>query len=168
MAVRLRAFIVQLLREATPESTTLIPRNAVYDHPSIAALTDYVLNRISAPEVSQTEEDDAKYRVRRTVERYTSGLAPRSVSPDADNLEEDEYVVITGTTGSLGVFLLDQLLDRPTVKRIYCFNRKLDLNTTQRQLNAFEERGLDRSKLQAALGDRVSLAAPCRRVAGRS
>lgn len=62
---------------------------------------------------------------------------------------------MTGATGSLGSFLVDQLLSRPSVKRIYCLNRKTEQEATSRQLEAFLERGLDVSKLEAALGSRV-------------
>jgi nucleoside-diphosphate-sugar epimerase len=158
LAVRLRAFIVNLLKKASPTSTLSIPRNVVYDHPSIAALADYALSFIRSPvkPEASSEQGDIKTRVSRVVERYTEGLAARRIlNGIAGREEKSECVVVTGATGSLGAFLVDQLLDRPTVKKIYCFNRKLEMDTRQRQINAFRERGLETKKLEAALEDRV-------------
>jgi hypothetical protein len=159
LAVRLQRFVVQLLQKAQPSSSPIVPKNVVYDHPSISALVKFILSKISGSSQPQAiPEDDVTTRVRRSVEKFTKGLAPRSVQVGGSKYEDDgEYVVVTGTTGSLGSFLVDQLLDRPGVKRIYCFNRKTDSDTTQRQLTGFKDRGLDPVKLEKALGDRVTM-----------
>jgi len=156
LAVRLRSFIVHLLEKAQPDSSSNVPKNIVYDYPSIGGLVNFILSKLSTTDAYNTAEDDVNTRVRRSVERFTTGLAPRSIGPNASKYEDGyEYVVVTGTTGSLGSFLVDQLLDRPTVKRVYCFNRKTSADTTERQLAGFEDRGLDPEKLRKALGDRV-------------
>ena len=70
-------------------------------------------------------------------------------------VDSSMYVVLTGTTGSLGSSLLDELLDCPNVKRVYCLIRSLGEDTTARQLTNFKERGLDVEKLKSAIGSRV-------------
>jgi len=157
LAVRLRTYVVQLLQKARPSSPPPVPKNIVYDHPSISSLAQFILSSLSSSE-PQSKEDDVKTRVRSSVERFTAGFVPRIVTSNSkDHNDGEEYVVVTGTTGSLGTFLLDQLLDRPSVKRVYCFNRKGNVDTTERQLSGFEDRGLNPAKLQRVLGDRVVL-----------
>lgn len=50
-------------------------------------------------------------------------------------------VVLTGSTGSLGSYLLDSLRSDRTVDKVYCLTRD---GTKERQQKAFQERGLDR------------------------
>lgn len=49
-------------------------------------------------------------------------------------------VILTGSTGSLGCYLLYQLLENPLVSRVYCLNRSQD--SEERQRHSFRERGL--------------------------
>jgi len=158
-ATRLRRYIVRLLEKAKPSSPPRVPKNVVYDHPSIGDLVNFILSKLSSAETEANAAEDVKTRVRRSVERFTVGLGPRphvemGAAKDGNGYE---YVVVTGTTGSLGSFVLDQLIDRPSMKRVYCFNRKSGANTTERQLAAFKDRGLDPAKLKDALGDRVTM-----------
>jgi hypothetical protein len=157
LSIRLRNFIVHLLEKAHPSSPPTVSKNVVYDYPSIGALVDFIASKLSI-EGATCPEEDIKSQVRRSVDRFTAGLAPRNIQCDTAKYDDGfEYVVVTGTTGSLGSFVLDQLIDRPSVKRIYCFNRKTNSNTTERQLAGFEDRGLDSSKLEKLLGERVFL-----------
>ncbi|KAI1751133.1 hypothetical protein F4782DRAFT_205813 [Xylaria castorea] len=53
---------------------------------------------------------------------------------------DGDTVVVTGTTGSLGTYLLDTLIRNPAVKRVYCFNRSADAE--ERQRAGFKTKGL--------------------------
>lgn len=67
-------------------------------------------------------------------------------------------MIITGSTGSLGSYLLAELLQDPTVTRIYCLNRSAD--AAQRQLQSLKDKGLADELpprvefLQASFGDK--------------
>jgi thioester reductase-like protein len=54
-------------------------------------------------------------------------------------------VLLTGSTGSLGSHILDQLLDRPDVKKVYCLIR--DGKTFNDLKDAFNSRDLSVNKL---------------------
>lgn len=159
LAVRLRTTIIQLLRKAQPSPPPTVPNNVVYDHPSIRALTEFILSTLSSTNQSEpTSELGVKSRVRKCVEHFTANLPGRTVDGAAIQYDDgQDYVVVTGTTGSLGSFLLNHLLDLPSVGRIYCFNRKSEKDTIQRQLSGFKDRGLDPAKLEAALNERVMM-----------
>lgn len=65
------------------------------------------------------------------VERYTSNLPLKPTK----NL----CVAISGTTGSLGSYILESLINDEKVHKIYCLNR--GTNAQERQIQAFKRRG---------------------------
>jgi len=75
------------------------------------------------------------------VAKSTFQLAQDIIAKYTRDLPQDgESVIVTGTTGSLGTYLLDTLLRNANVKRIYCFNRSGDAE--ERQRAAFKAKGL--------------------------
>ncbi|KAI3319915.1 acetyl-CoA synthetase-like protein [Xylariaceae sp. AK1471] len=73
--------------------------------------------------------------------KSTFQLAEDIIAKYTRDLPQDgESVIVTGTTGSLGTYLLDTLVKNPTVKRVYCFNRSGDAE--ERQRAAFKTKGL--------------------------
>jgi len=73
--------------------------------------------------------------------KSTFQLAEDIIAKYTRDLPQDgDSVIVTGTTGSLGTYLLDTLVKNPTVKRIYCFNRSGDAE--ERQRAAFKTKGL--------------------------
>ncbi|KAI0404036.1 hypothetical protein F4802DRAFT_261809 [Xylaria palmicola] len=53
---------------------------------------------------------------------------------------DGDTVIVTGTTGSLGTYLLNTLIKNPAVRRVYCFNRSEDAE--ERQRAGFKTKGL--------------------------
>lgn len=73
------------------------------------------------------------------VEKYTHDLPvtkPAPVKPSATNLT----VILTGSTGSLGSYLLSDLIANPAVASVVCLNRTAD--GSARQAKVSSERGL--------------------------
>lgn len=69
-------------------------------------------------------------------------------------------VILTGSTGSLGAYILDALLADPNVEKVTCFNRSKDAQKRQKQNH--ESRGLSTEFNPAQLEFlRCDLAAPC-------
>ncbi|KAL0566597.1 hypothetical protein V5O48_015415 [Marasmius crinis-equi] len=61
-----------------------------------------------------------------------------------------KVVVITGTTGTLGSFLLADLISDDSVSRVYALNRaNKKLSLAARQRKAFQEKGLDEKLLDS-------------------
>lgn len=59
---------------------------------------------------------------------------------DANNADS-ATVILTGSTGSLGSYLLDSLTDQWHVRKIYCLNRAEDGQARQKEVSG--TRGLD-------------------------
>jgi thioester reductase-like protein len=83
------------------------------------------------------------------VEKYTTGL-PKLQSSNVNAGAPLSVVLLTGTTGRLGCYLLAQILENPDVQRVYALNRggvndKQDL--IERQRSAFKAWSLDETLL---------------------
>lgn len=57
----------------------------------------------------------------------------------------EQVVVLTGSTGSLGSYILSSLLSRPSVRKIICLNRSS--SAVSAQISSFRSRGLTESVL---------------------
>ncbi|KAJ3713195.1 male sterility protein-domain-containing protein [Lentinula raphanica] len=67
--------------------------------------------------------------------RSTSNRRPRTAN---------ETVLLTGSTGNLGCYILASLLTRPNIQRVYAFNRRsTNKNIMERQKAQFEDKELD-------------------------
>lgn len=66
----------------------------------------------------------------------------KQLSSSDEGLHEDQLstVLITGTTGNFGSYLLDHVISQPWTGRIICLNRSP--NARSRQLDSHKERGL--------------------------
>jgi aryl carrier-like protein len=109
-----------------------ITAQIIYMHPSIfkiATLLHDMLNGIKRNAIPRHE------RIDDLVEKYTSDL-PR--------LEDVNKITIalTGSTGSLGSYLLDTLRSDKLINKVYCLTRD---GSEERQRKAFQERGLDQT-----------------------
>jgi len=75
------------------------------------------------------------------LNKYTAGLLPTAaLAPPATGPGHDMYVVLSGSTGSLGSHLLHRLIATPGVIKIYCLNRAKDGYAKQKTSSS--QRGL--------------------------
>jgi thioester reductase-like protein len=89
------------------------------------------------------------------IEKYSVGFGYSEIAGSATIVDghtrSDHVVVLTGSTGGLGSYLLASLLQREDVSVIYAFNRPSKGSTSsiqQRQKSGFEDRGFDVTLLQ--------------------
>ncbi|KAF9894311.1 hypothetical protein FE257_007814 [Aspergillus nanangensis] len=128
----------------------------IYGHPTIARLS-LVVTAILAGNASA--EIPRAQKLQDLVDKYTSDLPARSPQPlPTGSHTPPSTVILTGSTGSLGTYLLHSLLSTPTISKIYCLNRSSDAPT--RQQTSFREKSLPLTDwqtriefLQASLGD---------------
>ncbi|KAJ5746276.1 Male sterility NAD-binding [Penicillium odoratum] len=113
------------------ETKRAVTSKFVYTHPSINALTKalYNLAHNKPGDSVETSVDLQRKSMAKLRAKYTAGLG------------EGHTVILTGSTGSLGSYLLESLLHQhQRVKKIYCLNRTEDGNA--KQTAASESRGL--------------------------
>ncbi|KAI0508961.1 hypothetical protein F5B22DRAFT_638347 [Xylaria bambusicola] len=119
------------------QSTLLSPR-AIYNNPTPRRLSRFLLSLIDT-QVQGVQPADVDF-MRTFYTKYTSDLiAAKDVRPEASR--DEMTVLLTGSTGALGSYVLDRLFHSPRVAKIICLNRAEDGGAGQ-QLKAMADRGL--------------------------
>ncbi|KAF4950174.1 hypothetical protein FSARC_13280 [Fusarium sarcochroum] len=139
------------LQKADVDATTIAPR-VIYRYPTPKDLAAYILS-IQTGSVEQDEESKEVKETERLVSKYTENL-PTPRSGKQQPLSNDQTIMITGTTGSLGAYMLDRLCKLPSVKKVVALNRGED-GGLSRQPSVSESRGLatDFSKVEFLQAD---------------
>ena len=119
---------------------TTITSAFIYACPSITLLAKALIQRINegTPALVTRSRLEMNEMEDLLVE-FTAKLPPTPISPPVKS-SLGTVVLISGTTGSLGSYLLDVLLTRLWVTKIYCLNRAP--NGQQRQIKVSAAHGL--------------------------
>ncbi|KAJ5090943.1 hypothetical protein N7532_009627 [Penicillium argentinense] len=131
--LRLGQMLQASLQTARPDLGAAFGNSQLYSRPTIAQLTRYVYDLLQGKESGSVEEiieseEDREARIAALVGKYS------------DDVGESHAVILTGSTGSLGAYLLHELLRDLSVSKIYCLNRSDD--AAPRQLQSLREKGL--------------------------
>ena len=115
--------------------------NVIFSNPTLAVLANHLVDLVTG----KASTADPKAEIELMVEKYSSGLQGNILSGPATRTNNDGHIIlITGSTGGLGSYLLASLLNRKDVTRIHALNRRSKTTTAeQRQRSSFEGRGLD-------------------------
>ncbi|KAL8722181.1 MAG: hypothetical protein Q9225_001277 [Loekoesia sp. 1 TL-2023] len=135
-----------------PTAAKFLP-SAIYKHPTLSELGAYLLKQADTQkstnrtfnglmkqqnhslanehDLSQ-EKGSVMAEMEALLRRYTNGLSRSNQSllpPSTENMT----VILTGSTGSLGSYLLEALQNNKNVLRIICLNRRSDAAERHRQ-----------------------------------
>jgi thioester reductase-like protein len=125
-------------------SNDMSPR-VIYNNPTPRRLANHILESIVNRRGPDEDQDKVEERQEMQVmeqlyEKYTQNLiAGRHGRPSTSY--EMHTVLLTGSTGNLGSYLLDQLVRSPRVAKVICLNRARDGGATQ-QAAGMRDRGL--------------------------
>ncbi|KAK7472181.1 hypothetical protein VKT23_000303 [Stygiomarasmius scandens] len=138
--------ILGALRDSAKIDTREATGNFVYEHPTIASLAAFVTSAVSNGTLDSQRGFEAQVKadvegMRRMLEKYSKGFV--SANKDKSPTNDRKVVLMTGSTGGVGVHILDRLLEDPTVKKVYALIRKGSVDIRTKQVNAFVERGVD-------------------------
>ena len=148
-ATFLRNRIISTLQNSTntdvSNAAKNINQNFVFANPSIAQLATRIEGLVSGSSASgqAATAAGAAAAVEAMIDRYSVGLEGPVAS--ASSIESNFVVLLTGSTGGLGSFLLESLLKEPRVKKVYAFNRpgRNCVTIQARQRAAFADKGFD-------------------------
>lgn len=112
----------QLLSSELGRSFALEPRN-IYSHPSMRGLVDLV-TALAKGEVINETTDGGTANLEKLYQNLATLVSERPAQPRGRN--DSHAVLLTGSTGSLGSYVLESLAQSSQVHRIYCLNRGLD------------------------------------------
>lgn len=102
----------------------------IYSHPTVTALAKFIFGLVHQNATTESSSDRT-VAMANLVGKYTTNLSQRP--------QKNLCVAITGTTGSLGSYVLETLLQDGNVHKIYCLNRSADAQ--KRQEEGFKLRG---------------------------
>lgn len=124
------------------DAQALAPR-VIYKNATPRRLASHIMHSVlsSSSAQAQSEDEQQQEAMRTLYHQYTRDLTvatPGRPSPRA----EGQVVVLTGSTGMLGSYLLALMGSNPAVRKIVCLNRAADGGRAQ-QVKALADRGLD-------------------------
>ncbi|KAI1653606.1 acetyl-CoA synthetase-like protein [Daldinia decipiens] len=122
------------------DQTALAPR-VIYSNPNFKALVAYINSLVESGGVHNTNEaEQAVQTMKVQFEKYTRDLPKANVTKPPP-LDDSQTVIVTGTTGALGSYLLNFLIADSKVKKVICLNRSKD--GLSKQTEVFHSRGLN-------------------------
>ncbi|KAI6138696.1 putative non-ribosomal peptide synthetase [Pisolithus thermaeus] len=145
---RIRGSLKVSLDQNVREAVSLISQNIVFAYPTLRGLAGQLVNIITR----KADTINPKAEIEHMIEKYSSGLPGERIddTPSREDRNDPPVVLITGSTGALGSYILASLLQREDVARIYVLNRRSKTTTPQeRQLSTFQDRGLDTVLLES-------------------
>ncbi len=152
---------LQVLRITRAVKTTLAGRGVhgefntrlFYRNPTIKSLSEAILNLANARtnlDNNSGHVPNETETIEALIQRYSRFDAFAShtetmLNQNVIGQQQCLNIILTGSTGSLGSFLLLALLAKPTVAKVYCLNRSQDAK--ERQIRLFKSYGIDSSRL---------------------
>ncbi|KAI3394095.1 hypothetical protein diail_3219 [Diaporthe ilicicola] len=125
----------QITRELDVGGNT-VGSNVIFEYPNVELLAKHLLSLRTGVAVKADDELSAMAQL---IEKYSDFVArePGTIQPDG------ESVLLTGSTGSLGVNILAQLLRQRTVKRVFCLVRASTRDAAKaRVISTLEGKGI--------------------------
>ncbi|KAI0970741.1 hypothetical protein F4678DRAFT_461874 [Xylaria arbuscula] len=132
----------RLLQASLGVDSAVLSARFIYRYPTARRLAQYILHTTANNGVTSHEkEEDSDIAVAKTLyKKYTRDLIPSRAGRPASPSDE-QTIVLTGSTGGLGSYLLDQLVRNPAIKKVVCLNRAEDGGAKQQEQRR-KDRGL--------------------------
>ncbi|KAJ7448015.1 hypothetical protein FB451DRAFT_1289566 [Mycena latifolia] len=149
-ATWLRNALLRALRDAAQLDARANTGNFVYEHPTIARLARFIFAMASGAQDEDVSGASKSSVMRALVEKYTKDF-PRHAGTQPPRGASEKVVLITGTTGELGCYLVAHLLADDSVVQVYALNRSSTQQQAlrERQSLALVDRGLNASILDS-------------------
>eukprot|EP01097_Dermamoeba_algensis_P004641 TRINITY_DN3003_c0_g1_i2.p1 TRINITY_DN3003_c0_g1~~TRINITY_DN3003_c0_g1_i2.p1 ORF type:complete len:730 (-),score=180.51 TRINITY_DN3003_c0_g1_i2:15-1958(-) len=133
-----------------------LPANFLYSFDNLRHLKEYLMKidnhaKLDPKEILREGAEKERQLANQLVKKYSSDLTDHSSSQNYQDPEE-LVVILTGATGSLGCFLLRDLLMETSVKKIYVPIRSTEsdqIKLRQKLEASFESRKLEKGLLQS-------------------
>ena len=116
--------------------------STIYTNPTITLLAKVAAALASNDQVVRSSDTKAQHDLMDSFlmqyqEKINANKAARHVTDD-DKMNEDtnaRVVLLAGSTGALGAYILNSLLQTPSIMHIYCLNRSPNSDTVQSTRN---------------------------------
>ncbi|KAL8715439.1 MAG: hypothetical protein Q9220_000773 [cf. Caloplaca sp. 1 TL-2023] len=126
--------VLRLLQELRSHGFGTLSARTVYDNPTISRLANAIQGLGGASRQDIAHSSSAKLEEMQDLLKECSGPSDGALAAARPNI-----VLLTGSSGALGSYLLDSLIKAPEVKKIVCLNRTI---SAQQQIELHTARGL--------------------------
>lgn len=146
-------------QEEIREAATRISQNIIFSYSTLRRLARHLVRLLAGEHTSASDFQDAKAEIEGMITKYSVGLtedqdqdseSAKKLDGHHETLRRDHVVLLTGSTGGLGSYLLASLLARVDVATVYALNRPSKTGIQERQRAAFHDRGLDPALLDSS------------------
>jgi thioester reductase-like protein/aryl carrier-like protein len=132
--------LVRFLRSST--ALIGVTPSMVYLNPSISALSAALHQLAQNKQISEEQKPEDKLRNRRAIlQKYLDAIDALDIKPSSteQGQKQGKVILLTGSTGTIGSYILCVLLKRKDVDHIYCLNRSPDSYALQNERNAQQD-----------------------------
>jgi hypothetical protein len=131
-----------------PDASSMSAR-VIYAYPTPLKLSKHILESVAGGQQSNAhDEEEVLQAMKHMWYKYTQNLLT-SIPGRPEPSNENQTVIITGTTGMLDSYMLDEMVKSPMVKRVVCLPRVEDGGIKQQE-KAMRTRGLTLNYLDKA------------------
>lgn len=118
-----------------------IALSTLYTNPSVSTLTSAIAQLSKQHQVSQMSNEQLRLRARSSILKEYQDMIDRIHIPSKRHEKPPaQNVILTGSTGALGSYILHSLLENRAVAHVYCLNRATD--GVSLQVERHQARGL--------------------------
>lgn len=136
MTIQVSRMLQKGVQSRRPEAKVdAITPQAIYGNPTVSQLSQLVMGILEGKAQLEVPREE---KIQSLVKKYTADL-PANKNRPQNTRSLPSTIILTGSTGSLGTYLLYSLLCRESVTKVYCLNRS---EAETRQKKGFEEKGL--------------------------
>ncbi|QIW99163.1 hypothetical protein AMS68_004681 [Peltaster fructicola] len=135
--VKMARSITRCMRQQG-QDVDLAPRT-IYEHPSMHGISEVLLSTSRQPSPTLDDGLDKMESLLAACKKHIDMLK-RSIVPSKEAGGDAQVVILTGSAGSLGSYVLDSLIRQDTVRKVFCLNRQG--SDEERQRRAHDSRGL--------------------------
>ncbi|KAL4862619.1 hypothetical protein BDV12DRAFT_40068 [Aspergillus spectabilis] len=128
---------LHVLRISTAIRSTFnisISPSVVYRNPTLALLAKHVYPGTAAANVGY-DRIASMTDLLKSYEQQIDKLCLAASQPAKPTYPASQVVILTGSTGAVGSFVLEQLIRNPDISHIYCLNRAADSGSLQAARN---------------------------------
>ncbi|TGO61871.1 hypothetical protein BCON_0024g00750 [Botryotinia convoluta] len=121
--------------------TEKLQASTIYKNPTVKSLASVVF-KLAHPLENQEDSSKTDFDERQAMfEKYAKDLPTKTSSTAAHDSNTKISVILTGSTGSMGSYMLDDLVVLPHISKVYALNRAV--NGEERQRGASSSHGLN-------------------------
>ncbi|KZL86090.1 male sterility protein [Colletotrichum incanum] len=136
-------FITASLRATNKHYSGMsIEARDIYNHASPNQLAGHILQAVVNGETRGGADAEARnHKVMDALYKKMTKDLIRAKLTRPEPAKDQQTVILTGSTGNMGCYLLDEMIRNPHITKVICFNRSND-GGAGKQAKAMDERGL--------------------------